>query len=500
MTAADTWLDQLVERESRWSGEQHEIYQWFNGGDGNLLVRARAGCGKTTTIVEGITRAPSGTATLLAAFNKSIADELQSRINMPNVDAKTLHGLGFAFVKRNWRVQVDRDYARSRSLAEQAIGENAPTQAKKLVRELHTKTREIDPWADTVDRMMDIAGRFDCVPDDALEARGWTLERIAEGALKAMFFAKQRCASIDFADMIFLPLVHGWVRSWFDLVVIDEAQDMTIAQLAMAVGSCRRSGRIAVVGDDRQCIYQFRGAETDGLDRLKSQLKARELGLKTTYRCGKLIVAEAAQLVPDFVAHESNADGEVLARSAQQMINEAQPGDFVLSRKNAPLIRVCVALLKRGVRARIKGSDIAKQVLALVEKMQASDAQELASKIIEWAARETRKALDKLSEEAAHERCAQIADQSSIVLALLEDVDTLEQFARKARELFDDNPGGDVVMCSSVHRAKGLEASTVYVLRSSFRTDVHSIEEDNIRYVAYTRAKRTLVFVDGEID
>jgi len=95
-------------------------------------------------------------------------------------------------------------------------------------------------------------------------------------------FAKERTPVIDFADMIFLPLVHRWVRPWFDLVVLDEAQDWTRAMLQLVRGCCRRDGRICIVGDDRQAIYAFRGADSSSLDRLKAELKAAELGLKTT--------------------------------------------------------------------------------------------------------------------------------------------------------------------------------------------------------------------------
>jgi len=51
--------------------EQGKIFIWFESGSGNLIVRARAGTGKTTTIIEGAQRAPEDWI-LLAAFNKAI--------------------------------------------------------------------------------------------------------------------------------------------------------------------------------------------------------------------------------------------------------------------------------------------------------------------------------------------------------------------------------------------------------------------------------------------
>jgi superfamily I DNA/RNA helicase len=55
-----------------------------------------------------------------------------------------------------------------------------------------------------------------------------------------------------------------------------------------------------------------------------------------------------------------------------------------------------------------------------------------------------------------------------------------------------------VITCSSVHKAKGLEAERVFVLAKTLRGG--SREEENIAYVAYTRAKMDLVLVrDAEV-
>jgi DNA helicase-2/ATP-dependent DNA helicase PcrA len=58
--------------------------------------------------------------------------------------------------------------------------------------------------------------------------------------------------------MIYLPLAWNLTAKDYQLVVVDEAQDMTAAQLEIAQRVC--NGRICVVGDDRQAIYGFRGA------------------------------------------------------------------------------------------------------------------------------------------------------------------------------------------------------------------------------------------------
>jgi DNA helicase-2/ATP-dependent DNA helicase PcrA len=492
MTAA------VVESDRSWSDQQSNIFEWCERGSGNLLVRARAGTGKSTTIIEGVQRMPEEKV-LLAAFNKDIAKELQGRVGgSTRVEAKTLHSLGFAYVRRNWRVRIDENGERAMQLAKQAAPD-APWPVQRNIRDLHSKAREIAPHvaaSGALRVLASLAARFDLLPDEEWESQGWGAREVCSAALQAMRLATERTDVIDFSDMIFLPLHHRWVRPWYAAVVVDEAQDMTEAQLAIAVGSC--FGRVCVVGDDRQAIYGFRGADVDSLDRLKFELQATELGLTTTYRCPKKVVALAARIVPDYVAADSAPDGEVTSCSEEKMIEQANEGDFIVSRKNAPLVRTCLGILKRGVRARIKGRDIGKGVIALIGRLKASSVDELRDKLDAWVAAERVRAR-KLPDEAFEERMGIVNDQRELVLALADDCDTLEALRVRCEEMFTEKPGASAVTLSTVHRVKGLEADTVYILRDTFR-DLAAVEgeESNILYVAITRAKRKLVWVSSQ--
>lgn len=484
-----------------WSPQQTAVFDWFatplrmhTGLMQNLVVRARAGTGKTTTIVEGVSRAPEKQI-LLAAFNKEIAKELEKRVRSSRIEVKTLHALGLKFVKRNWNVEIessDKSGERALGLAKRAAP-NAPAQVQKLIAKLHTKARELNPRA-TADDIVEIAYRFDLLPEDSWEDDGWSVQSVALSAHRAMDLAQERTRVIDFADMIFLPVANEWIRPWFDLVVVDEAQDMTETQLEIATGACRRTGRIAVVGDDRQAIYGFRGADSGSLDRLKVELQAIELGLTVTYRCCSSIVALAAEIVPDFTAAPGAACGEIARCDDEWMMDDAREGDFVISRKNAPLVPICLGLLKRGLRARIRGRDIGRGIVALVRKLRARTVADLQPALDAWLAREASKA-QKLSEEAREARLEYVSDQAAIVTALSEGVATISELEARIVELFSDDDGRSAVMCSTVHRVKGLETDRTWLLEGTFKSG--SDEEDNIRYVAITRAKTRLCWVSG---
>lgn len=480
------------------SAQQVEIFDWFrNGLQDNLVVRARAGTGKTSTIVAGICFAPER-AILLAAFNKSIATEMQNRVKLSHVECKTLHALGFKYIVKysGWKVQLDDTGKRAKDLSLRAEPE-APEAMLRLINDLHTKAREIEPFValrGSGKDLMGLAVQFNIMPGEEWEKQGWDTHRICDAAFLAMKYAMEKTALIDFADMIFLPLVNKWVRPWYTLVVVDEAQDMTTAQLALALGACRKDGRICIVGDDKQAIYAFRGADSSSLDRLKRQLNARELGLTITYRCASLIVDLAKTLVPDFTAAPGAPLGEIKSCDRDVMIASAVVGDFIISRTNAPLVKVCMALLKRGVRAKVKGREIGRGIIALVRKLKATSVEDLLAKVQAWGEKECEKALAKMPEHIADERCAFVQDQMMIIEAMADDATSVTIVEDRCVNLFADDSTGAVI-CSSVHKVKGLESKQCWLLEGTFMS--HTQEEMNIRYVAITRAKSTLNWVRG---
>ena len=473
-----------------WSLQQRAIFEAFRNAPGHVLVRARAGTGKTTTILEALQYAPESKI-LLGAFNKQIADELQTRVSDARVQAKTLHALGMGYI----RAQVDEVRVDANNRAwdlVKDVADDAPQAIKVALKNLHTKVRELNPWAETPSDIERIAIAYDLVPDES-ELRGkWTEAHYYETVLTILEHAADDVEVIDFADMIFLPLRRGWAWPVADLVVVDEAQDMTGPQLEIALRACRKDGRIVIVGDDRQAIYGFRGAASDGLDRLKKRLEAVELGLTMTYRCGKAIVEVARALVPDFQAAPTAPEGTVRTAPLSAWM-EAQPGDFVLSRVNAPLMGVALGLIRQGKRARIRGRDIGKGLVELVSKLKVKRLEDLDDTLEQWSRREIAR-LNKKDQAVARTRIAQIMDNVDTLLTLAETTQSIAELQQKLTTLFSDEGVSEgVVMCSTIHRAKGLEAGRVWVLQDTLRSG--NIEEENCAYVAYTRAKDELIIV-----
>lgn len=479
-----------------WTDEQHAIFEWFRTGKSNAVVRARAGTGKTTTVKAGFSLAPEERM-LYAVFNKKNQREAAEKITDQRVEIRTLHSLGFAYIKRVWG-NAKPDDAVEDDRIEATCGRFLPDEVFTAIKKLvgFAKNCYVDPSVEDLaqladDRMIDAAAF-----EDPLDG-GWTVLKIASKALAVLELSKQpdRQNRISFNDMVWLPVVMEWVRPWFDLVCVDEAQDMNLPQLLMAIGACKSTGRIIVIGDDRQAIYGFRGAAHNGLDMMLERLNAVEFGLTRTQRCPKAQVATVVQYVPDYRATDGAPEGLVEDIDLDKAMAMAVEGDAFVSRANAPLMPICLGLLRRGISARIEGRDVGKMLLSIIKKLKAKSVTDFIAKVEKWGDRQRKRA--EVSKHA-EQKIQVIDDQVLTLIALADGADSVAAIEKRTTDLFsdsDNNPKPAVVL-SSVHKAKGLEWNRVFALRETFfRSKADIREEENIFYVAVTRSKKELYFV-----
>ena len=476
-----------------WSDEQKAIFAWFANGAGNMVVQARAGTGKTTTIKEAFAHAPEQGRLLYAVFNKKNQKEAQEKITDGRVEVRTLHSLGFFFIKNVWSkarpddsVEFDRVNQVECGLPDEVI-----TQVLRLVgfcKNLTTTVPELTTVIDIAD------ARNITVPDEfESEFPLAKLATIAIDVLKATLL-RDHNDRVSFNDMVWLPVAAGWVKPSFSLVVVDEAQDMNMPQLLMAERACKKGGRICIVGDDRQAIYGFRGAAVDGMHLMRQRLNAAQLGLTTTYRCPRLVVELAKAVVPDYSAAPSAPEGEILDIEMDIAVKSLAVGDAVLSRLNAPLMGVCLSLLRVGTPARIEGRDIGKQLVGMVRKLRAKSMPDFFKKLNTWGEKQIARITAGGGRYAAS-KVELVNDQVLTLSTVAEECSSVAALEEKIVSLFEDSDKArkPAVVCSSVHKAKGLEWNRVCLVESSFKNREAEGEEANIYNVAVTRAKKILV-------
>jgi superfamily I DNA/RNA helicase len=490
-----------------WSEQQQTIFSWFQSPPamGNLVVRARAGTGKTTTIVEAVKYIQSGQRVLVCAFNKRIALELQKKLAGTQADALTLHSLGYKFLRGAWG-DLTVDSAVEDDRIEQACqmidGETAPWDVmgglKKLVAIAKGAMPDVkdESAGDPLLRLTELCTAFACDTDSDFYGATW----MAKIALRALELAltPDTIGRISFDDMLFIPAALGFAIPLYDWVIVDEAQDMNLAQLKIARQACKADGHIVVVGDDRQAIYGFRGADSDAVDRLKNELQAQELGLTTTYRCPKKVVALAQSIVPDFDHPEWADDGEVEEIRFEDVQETAEAGDVVLSRVNAPLVPLCLSFIRQGKGARIEGRDIGKLLVARAKKLKATTVEDFLAKLTKWANTASSRIIAR--GKAVDSRLQQIRDVEATLEALAENAASVQMIYDRCEKLFADvaeNGASNLIVLSTVHKAKGLEWRRVFVLDDTFYMFGREREECNIEYVALTRTKSHLFRVKG---
>ncbi len=254
----------------------------------NIVVDAKAGSGKTTTIVEGMRYIPRDgllpPKVIFLAFNKSIADTL-GRKCPAGVVCSTFHSLGFRALKSSGLVEakVKVDGNKSRKLVWNAVAD-----------------RE-DPDTSNICKLVSMAKTVACDVseidfDEVCFRHAIILERkerafnIVRSVVEATL---QDLTVIDFDDMLYMPVMHQISFSHYDYVFVDEAQDTNGIQVEILSRLMAPRCRLVAVGDPCQAIYGFRGADADAMSRIAERFQCKTFPLSVSYRCPKAVVREA---------------------------------------------------------------------------------------------------------------------------------------------------------------------------------------------------------------
>ena len=463
--------------------EQTAIFDCIENTENHLIINAGAGTGKTTTIVEAANRINGQKAAFLA-FNKSIATELAERLPT-GVEAKTFHAFGFAAI-RAAGVKTKVNNFKLNNIIKDLLGADyhiAPL--KKLVSLV--KGSLISP----TDRSA-ILGLID---EYNINFNSDREENIAIQSIPAILtLCKTQTHHIDFDDMIWMPIVNGYPFPKYDVLFVDEAQDFNEVQREM-ISLCVNGGRCIIVGDKNQAIYGFRGADSNSIAMfrqrlLKTQREISEFPLSITWRCPKSVVKEANRYVAEFNAPDFAEEGAVIVDAPFN----PQRNDMVLCRYNAPLVSAFYDLISQGKSAYVLGRDMTKGLITAVQKITKNNqmgVEEFEQLFQKDFAYNYQRLLDQNKENQA----MALEDKRDCIMIFVKKATTVGGIIEEIKRVFDGNDEGEI-MLSTVHKAKGLEADNVYILATErMPHPFGNKEENNICYVAITRAKKNLFYV-----
>lgn len=484
----------------------------------SVMVDALAGCAKSTTLQMAAPRVR--VPALALAFNKRNAEDLKPRLP-GNFTTKTFNSLGFGAVLR-------------------ATGASARIDDKKLGRLVSEVAKErrvelsSEQW-DELRRLVSKLMQVGLVPGDAgrplapdtpetwsaaadelwIDSDGLDFYRDLAREILERNNALTRQGVMSFDDQVYYSACIEGQFPKYPMIFVDESQDLSPLNHAQLAQSLRPDGRLVVVGDPLQAIYAFRGADAESMLKLRGlRPDWADRPLRTTFRCPKAIVARQQAHAPGYTAWHTNAEGS-FARLEKSDLREGwdwadvlklapRPGAsvFVLCRNTAPLMALAFKLIRNQIGCQVLGRDIGKALVALSRKIAPEDGMgqaTCAAAVEAWMEREA-----ALARANGHEeRCASIYDRGECLQAVLEagarDAGELRALLDK---LFARNTGP---VLSTIHRAKGAEADLVlhldpwripskFAKAAALAGDKRQLQQEyNLRYVAETRTRHTLI-------
>lgn len=488
----------MVVAERVWSSYQEAIYHALEHSTDSLVIEAVAGSGKTSTLVECAHRLTEYDNSCALAFNTRIKDELVKRLPA-YCPALTLNALGNRAWVNHVGKRVPVDSHKITTLIRSLSDDSTPDYRKGVKRLVDlAKTAGIVPTyikEPTHALLPDTTPNWESLIEEYGISFGW-----GDRWARAIELGRRVLAesiriggqSIDFNDQLYLPVVFGSDFTQYDILFVDEAQDLSAIQHVMVERSVSAKGRVIAFGDRGQGIYQFRGAGKDSIPQLQKRFGARALPLSISYRCSRAVVRYAKQYQPQIEPADEAPEGSV-TDCASWKAEDLRSTDAVLCRNNAPLVKLAFRLLRGGRPCKVLGRDIGSGLVSLVQRLRAGTIRELAEKLNDFVVREMTSITDRPDQVAA------LMDRADTLRVFMENASTPAEVVAKIEGLFADDATNYLTL-SSAHKAKGCEWPRVWILDfhligARATTDYERQAENNVAYVAVTRAQKDLFFI-----
>lgn len=483
------WIEEIG--VGKWYGFKVDKDERFLLGDFTITHNS----GKTHTLKELCNRTKEGTSCLFMAFNKSIAEELKTKLPT-TVECNTFHSMGLRTLMKNFRFRMQLEENKCFSLCMELFDFRKKEYKEKMryyfaLQELWEKIRlslcEINER-----NVSALCIEYDLDYENSMIN---DLNKINERWRKdCAKIQDNKSFKMDFPDMLWIPynFVDEMNFPKYQVVMLDESQDSFTLQKEILQRYIKPRGRFIAVGDSKQLIYNFMGSDLDVFNSIKRMSNTICLPLSVTYRCAKKIVEKANEVFPGTECVPTAIEGVI--RSGD--IFEAESGDFILCRNNYPLVATFIMLLEKGKKASIMGRDFGESLCRLLDGQERLD--DLYLLLDDKVSKLKGKGLSEIA----------ITNNASYV-ALKEKVSIIEilykrfpgsflALKQKIKNIFSDDKTG--IILSTIHKSKGLEAKRVFFLNpelipSKFaKTPKALYAEDCLKFVAITRAKEELVY------
>lgn len=537
---------------------QQDILDFFlNNPQSNMLVNALAGSGKSTTAC--MLSEHSKTSDLYIAFNASVVEEFKKKIKNPKTKVMTMHSLAYSIMLYNVE-QESKDsgekpkgFGSQRSKRTVSLDNFKPHKildeeiTKRYGRYIEFAKRVFlkDNYVNLYNlcrlTLTDMSSNKDVsrlIDDHVLFLyygdEGYSAPDISEitSTLKILDTkSKQQFETqgvIDFTDMLWITFnklkYDNWEVPYWALytnIYCDEVQDFSNIQLNFLKFIKRTKGRYVFIGDFHQAIYNFAGANAQAFNQIpKMFAPVKTFDLPICYRCAKSHLSRVNREygIPILPCDDAPM-GFVKTIDKSKISEYAKAGDMVISRKNKWIAEVVLDLARNGTPIFIEDKEMVAAIKRQILSSKCTSVgtlEKFLQKVISNYNKKLFEIVSKNVREGGHEeeRLEAVAetnskiDNTSFLLEILEGYlenhtpsDSVSKFSDFVDKLLNTTPSPDCVRLCSIHKAKGLEATNVFVLNEAkinydFRNSKEqNVQEKNLSYIATTRAKEGLYLV-----
>ena len=537
---------------------QQDILDFFlNNPQSNMLVNALAGSGKSTTAC--MLSEHSKTSDLYIAFNASVVEEFKKKIKNPKTKVMTMHSLAYSIMLYNVEQESKDSGEKPKGFGSQRSNRTVSLDNFKPHKILDEEiTKRYGRYIEFAKRVFlkdnyvnlynlcrltltDMSSNKDVsrlIDDHVLFLyygdEGYSAPDISEitSTLKILDTkSKQQFETqgvIDFTDMLWITFnklkYDNWEVPYWALytnIYCDEVQDFSNIQLNFLKFIKRTKGRYVFIGDFHQAIYNFAGANAQAFNQIPKMFAPVEtFDLPICYRCAKSHLSRVNREygIPILPCDDAPM-GFVKTIDKNKISEYAKAGDMVISRKNKWIAEVVLDLARNGTPIFIEDKEmvgaIKRQILSskctsvgTLEKFLQKVISNYNKKLFEIVSKNVREGGHEEEHlEAVAEANSKI-DNTSFLLEILEGYlenhassDSVSKFSNFIDKLLNTTPSPNCVRLCSIHKAKGLEATNVFVLNEAkinydFRNSKEqNIQEKNLSYIATTRAKEGLYLV-----
>lgn len=537
---------------------QQDILDFFlNNPQSNMLVNALAGSGKSTTAC--MLSEHSKTSDLYIAFNASVVEEFKKKIKNPKTKVMTMHSLAYSIMLYNVEQESKDSGEKPKGFGSQRSKRTVNLDNFKPHKILDEEiTKRYGRYIEFAKRgflkdnyvnlynlcrltLTDMSSNKDVsrlIDDHVLFLyygdEGYSAPDISEitSTLKILDTkSRQQFETqgvIDFTDMLWITFnklkYDNWEVPYWALytnIYVDECQDFSNIQLNFLKFIKRAKGRYIFIRDFHQAIYNFAGSNAQAFNQIPKMFAPIEsFDLPICYRCAKSHLSRVNREYGIPILPRDDAPNGFVKTIEKSKISEyAKAGDMVISRKNKWIAEVVLDLARNGTPIFIEDKEMVAAIKRQILSSKCTSVgtlEKFLQKVISNYNKKLFEIVSKNVREGGHEeeRLEAVAetnskiDNTSFLLEILEGYlenhassDSVSKFSNFIDKLLNTTPSPNCVRLCSIHKAKGLEATNVFVLNEAkinydFRNSKEqNIQEKNLSYIATTRAKEGLYLV-----